>query len=259
MSTVAACQFEPSDLDPPANAAAIEERLEALADRVDLAVFPEYALTGYVGDERVQEVALARDSRPVERVAATAQRTGTDTVVGLIEADSGYRNTMLYLGADGRRVGYYKRELWGSERGLLTPGTEPVIVDTPLGRAGLMTCYDLNVVEYSAAFARQRVDALLVAGAWPASHSRNWELLVRARALDGVRWVVAAGRTGTRDLSAAEPTEYAGQSRIVRPDGSIAAGANRRPDDVVVDIDPATLRRERAFIPVLDRYDEDPS
>jgi predicted amidohydrolase len=77
----------------------------------------------------------------------------------------------------------------------LTPGGDRVVVETPVGRAGLVTCYDLNFVAESAAFADEHVDALLATGAWPAAHGDNWRLLVRARALDGVRWVVAAGRT----------------------------------------------------------------
>jgi len=38
-------------------------------------------------------------------------------------------------------------------------------------------------------------------GAWPGAYSENWTLLVRARALDGVRWTVGAGRTGRRDAT----------------------------------------------------------
>lgn len=252
MPTVAACQLAPTDLDPDANATAVVDRLRGLPDRTDLAVFPEYALTGFAPDERVRDAAVPLEGGPVDRVAEAVAETGTATALGLLEDGSPPRNTLLYLGPDGRRVPYRKRQLWGVERDLLAPGSERVVVDTPLGRAGLVTCYDLNVVAYSAAFAREGVDCLLVAGAWPAAHARNWELLVRARALDGVRWVVAAGRTGERTVPGSEPAEYAGQSRVVRPDGSVAAGANVRPEDVVVDVDPDRLARERALIPVLE-------
>lgn len=253
MPTVAACQFDPIDLDATANASAIADRIRALPAATALAVFPEYALTGFIPDERVQEAAISLDGEALATVRQAARTTDTAVVVGLLAAGDPPTNELCYIDTEGTQTSYRKRELWGAEADLLAAGEEPVIVETPLGRTGLMTCYDLNVVAHSAAFTRERVDALAVAGAWPASHARNWELLVRARALDGVRWVIAAGRTGERTVAGVEKAEYAGQSRIVRPDGSVAAGANWRETDVIHDIDPDALTRERAFIPVLDR------
>ncbi len=126
----------------------------------------------------------------------------------------------------------------------------------------------------SAELVDRGVDALFVGGAWPAAYSENWRLLLRARALDGVRWVVGAGRTGRReahdagiDTEAEADTDtdadtdertgvdtvtdavaYAGRSLVVRPDGGIHAALDRREDDLVVDLDPDTLAAHRAFV-----------
>ncbi|WP_368408107.1 carbon-nitrogen hydrolase family protein [Halorussus pelagicus] len=265
-----------ADLDVAANLATIEERVAALPPEVDVALFPEYALTGFVADERVREVALARDGETLERLRAVAAETDTALLVGFVEraeasgADAGeasdageaYYNATAYLDphGEGEAVGergrpvettiYRKRHLWANESEVLVPGDERVTVETPVGTAALLTCYDLNFVGESAAFATPDVDALFVGGAWPAAHSQNWKLLLRARALDGVRWVVGAGRTGQSTVG--DPTEYAGRSRVVRPDGSVQAGLNRGERDLVARLDPAVLAECREFIPVLE-------
>jgi (R)-amidase len=115
-----------------------------------------------------------------------------------------------------------------------------------------LTCYDLNFVDESATLTDKRVDALLVVGAWPATHSDNWRLLLRARALDGVRWTVGAGRTGRRDVDGARVTDYAGRSLVARPDGGIRAELDTTARDLVVDLEAGVLERQRELVGVFE-------
>lgn len=245
-TTVAACQVSVADLDVERNLAAVADRVDGLADRVDLAVFPEQGLTGFVADERIHDAAITPDGEAVDRLRCLAGDAGTDLLVGAVTRDGDtYYNAAIYVASDGRIRRYRKRHLWAGERGLLTAGQERVTVDTPLGEAGVVTCYDLNYVAESAAFTEARVDALLVHGAWPAAHATNWRLLVRARALDGARWAIAAGRTGRRDVADARPATYAGRSLVARPDGSVRAALATGERDLVVDLDPAAFAEHR--------------
>ncbi|WP_435178373.1 carbon-nitrogen hydrolase family protein [Halorussus sp. AFM4] len=267
--TVAACQLAVADLDVTANLDAVRERVRGLPPDVDVALFPEYALTGFVGDQRVRDVALRCDGDELARLSDLSADADCGLLVGFVEeADdengdvppstdsqdaatgSTYYNAVAYLHPDGGRTVYRKRHLWGDEREVLAPGSERVTVETPVGTTGLLTCYDLNFVGESAALAAPEIEALFVVGAWPAAHSQNWKLLLRARALDGVRWVVGAGRTGRKAIG--DRTEYAGRSRVVRPDGSVQAGLNRGERDLVADLDPAVLAECREFIPVFE-------
>ncbi|MGB9986031.1 carbon-nitrogen hydrolase family protein [Salarchaeum japonicum] len=251
MVTVAACQFAIADLDPIANLDAIADRLHGLPDDTEVAVFPEYALTGFVADDRIKPISLDRDGDRLARLESLAREHDTTVLAGFVEDADDYHNTTVYVTPDGDRTYYRKRHLWADEADVLAPGDERVVVESPLGRTGLVTCYDLNFVAESAAFTEDRVDALFVVGAWPAPYAQNWNLLLRARALDGVRWVVGAGRTGRRDLPNARVTDYAGQSSVIRPDGSVQAALNRREEDLVADIDPDELAEHREFIPVV--------
>ncbi|WP_435183161.1 carbon-nitrogen hydrolase family protein [Halobellus sp. EA9] len=251
--TVAACQLDVSDLAVGANLGAVERRVRDLPDRVDVAVFPEYALTGFVADDRIRDVAVDRDGEPVDRIEALARESTTDLLVGFVERDGdALYNAAAYVAADGSKTVYRKRHLWGREREVLEPGDDLVTVDSPVGEAGVLTCYDLNFVEDSAALARPEVEALFVLGAWPAAHSENWTLLLRARALDGVRWAIGAGRTGRRKLAAAREVAYAGRSLVARPDGGLRASLDRRAEDLVVDLDPEALARQRDLVGIYD-------
>jgi predicted amidohydrolase len=257
--TVAACQLAVDDLDPATNLAVVESRIRSLPDPVDIAVFPEYALTGFVPDDRVADTALRVDGERISGLRDLAAAESTAVLVGFVEAeDDDLYNTTAYLAPDGDITRYRKRHLWGRESDVLTAGDDLVTVETPVGRAGILTCYDLNFVADSAELVERGVDALFVGGAWPAAYSENWRLLLRARALDGVRWVVGAGRTGRREVAAArsesdedtatDAVAYAGRSLVIRPDGGIHASLDRREDDLVADLDSETLAAHREFI-----------
>ncbi|SFL08609.1 Predicted amidohydrolase [Halogranum rubrum] len=253
MATVAVPQCAVDDLDVEANLTELADRTARLDATVDVALFPEYALTGFVADERVESVALTRDGPELDTVRETARTNDVALLVGFVEREgSDYYNATAYVEPNGETTVYRKRHLWGGERSVLTPGSERVVVETPIGRTGILTCYDLNFVAESAALTRERVDALFVTGAWPATHSENWRLLLRARALDGVRWVVGAGRTGARRVPGTVPLDYAGRSAVVRPDGTVAAATNRDERTLVAELDPDVLAEQRAFIPVYE-------
>lgn len=271
--TVAVPQIAVDDLAVERNLDRIRERVAVLPDRVDVAVLPEYALTGFVADERVRDVALDR-AAAVDRLSAIADGHDVAVVAGYAERgdeedDDGSAdpaavyNATAYVPPDGMEgpttrttepVVYRKRHLWGEEAEYVTAGTERVIVDTPAGPTGLLTCYDLNFVAESAWFTDRAVDALFVPGAWPAAHAANWRLLLRARALDGVRWVVGAGRTGAGEDEAGNGEEigsehrYAGNSLVARPDGRIGAEIGREERDLVVTLDGRTLDAQRDLV-----------
>jgi (R)-amidase len=251
--TVAACQCVIDDLDVPSNRDRVVGTVRDLPDAVDLAVFPEQTLTGFVPDERIHDAALTRDGAAVTAVHEAAKAADCAVVVGFVEAaPDGYYNATAHLDPDGDRVVYRKRHLWGGERSLLEPGTERVRIETPVGTATILTCYDLNFVGESAATAAEAVAVLLVPGAWPAASSENWRLLVRARALDGVRWVVAAGRTGHREVANAPAATYAGRSLVVYPNGAVKEALTREPGRIVSELSPAALDGARDRIGVFE-------
>lgn len=253
MTTVAACQMAVADLEVETNLARVRNRVERLDDDVEVALFPEQTLTGFVGDERIHDAALRTDGPVVEALRDLAATAGLALLVGYVEdAGDALYNATAYVRPGGEVDVYRKRHLWAGEVGTLAPGDEHLTVETPAGDAGVLTCYDLNFVEDSAALTREQVDVLFVVGAWPAAYSENWTLLVRSRALDGVRWAVGAGRTGRRDVPDARTVEYAGRSLVARPDGGVGHQLDRSAGALVADLDRDTLATQRELVGVYD-------
>lgn len=249
---VACCQCAVADLDVDRNLDRVAGRVRGLPSDVEVALFPELVLTGFVDDERIRSAAIARDGPELGRVRAVAAATDTALLVGFAEdAGDQWFNATAYVTPDGEPTVYRKRHLWDAERRWFAPGKRRVVVETPVGRTGLVTCYDLNDVADSAAFTDDRVDALFVTGAWPAAHVANWRLLCRARALDGARWLVACGRTGERAVDQRDGA-YAGNSLVVRANGRIAAELGREERDLVARLDPRRLAADRREVAIFD-------
>jgi deaminated glutathione amidase len=126
----------------------------------------------------------------------------------------------------------------------MVPGDAVTAVDTPCGCVGLTICYDLRFPELY----RQLVDAgatlFTVPAAFTATTGKaHWHTLLRARAIENLAYVVAAGQYGEH----ADGRSTYGHSLIVDPWGRILAEAADGNCFVAADIDPqfaATLRSE---------------
>ena len=128
------------------------------------------------------------------------------------------------------------------------PGGEPVSVDTPLGRVGLTICYDLRFPELF----RGLVEAGAIAFTVPAAFTQttgeaHWEVLLRARAIENLAYVIAPGQYGSHP----DNRTTFGHSLIVDPWGRVLAAAEDRNCHIVADIDPDLPARIRSEFPAL--------
>ena len=122
-----------------------------------------------------------------------------------------------------------------------------VVADTPLGRLGLSVCYDLRFPELYRDQSRHGAEILAAPSAFTATTGRaHWELLLRARAVENLCYVVAAN-LADRD----HPTRPTwGGSAIVDPWGAVLASLDNEEGFALADIDRAHLQALRARMPV---------
>ena len=128
------------------------------------------------------------------------------------------------------------------------PGDEVTTVDTPCGRVGLTICYDLRFPELF----RQLVDAGATMFTVPAAFTvttgeAHWHTLLRARAIENLAYVVAAGQYGEH----ADGRSTYGHSLIIDPWGQILAEAADENCFVAADIDPDLPAKLRSEFPAL--------
>ena len=89
------------------------------------------------------------------------------------------------------------REERYQESATIAPGTEPATVSTPIGRLGLAVCYDVRFPELFRWLQAQGAEVLSLPSAFTAPTGRaHWELLVRARAVENLCYVLAPAQSG---------------------------------------------------------------
>ncbi|HEY6570380.1 MAG TPA: nitrilase-related carbon-nitrogen hydrolase, partial [Candidatus Limnocylindrales bacterium] len=75
----------------------------------------------------------------------------------------------------------------------------------------------------------------------------HWEVLLRARAVENLAWVIAPAQGGEH----ANGRRTHGHSMIVDPWGGVAASLARGPGVVLAEIDPNVTDKVRASLPAL--------
>ena len=146
---LAAVQTQPAIGNVAENLAEMERVISALPSTEErLVVFPEMATSGYFFSqrERLWKLAEPVPEGPVtRRLEELAAAQGCYIVAGLPErAGSALYNTAVLVGPSGYITKYRKMHLWNEEKLLYDPGDLGVVVaDTPIGRIGLIICYDL--------------------------------------------------------------------------------------------------------------------
>lgn len=127
------------------------------------------------------------------------------------------------------------------------PGQHIVVLDTPIGRAGLSVCYDMRFPELYREMFRQGAQVFLIPAAFTVTTGQmHWEVLLRARAIENFCYVVASAEWGVHGGG----RETYGDSMIVAPTGAIITRLAAGTGIVMAEIDLEQLQHERQKIPV---------
>jgi nitrilase len=263
MPTVAAVQMTSAAQPGASLAEAARLIAQAAAAGAQLVALPEnFALMPRTEDERLAAAEPDGVGPLQDFLAAQARAHRIWLVGGTIPlqaiAARKVRAACLVYDDRGRRVARYDKihlfdvELEDGEcyleSGAIEPGDEPVVVDSPFGRLGLAVCYDLRFPELF----RRLLDAGAELFAAPSSFTArtgraHWELLVRARAVENLAYIIAPAQVGRH----ANGRETYGDSMIVAPWGEVLARCARGPGLVVAEIDRAAQQRLRVNFPSI--------
>jgi deaminated glutathione amidase len=175
-----------------------------------------------------------------------------------IAGDARVRNTSVLVGPDGGRIATYSKmhlfdiDLPGMEHlkesRSVVPGTELVVAQTALGPLGLSICYDLRFPELYRALVRRGARVLAVPAAFTERTGRaHWELLLRARAVENLAYVVAPAQVGTHAPGRAS----FGHAMIVDPWGEVLAQVADGEGIAVAELDFDRQDRLRRELPAL--------
>lgn len=140
-----------------------------------------------------------------------------------------------------------------NEARVLQAGTLPVQFDLPsidkhTWKIGLSVCYDLRFAELYRIYARAGADLLLVPSAFTHTTGQaHWEVLLRARAIENLSYVVASAQGGQHSNG----RHTWGHSMAIDPWGRVLAVHEQGAGMVVAELQPNQLARCRQQLPAL--------
>ncbi len=252
-----------SGIDPAANAATVTRAVADAASGGAVMLFtPE--MSGLVDRDR-------------ERAAKSVWAEDDDPVLAAVRASAAEHHLWVHIGslmirrADGKlanrgfviddqgaiRARYDKLHLFDvdlptgeswRESNAYTAGEGAVVVDTPAGALGTTICYDMRFPDLY----RALTDAGATILAMPAAFTRptgaaHWHILLRARAIEGAAFVVAAAQTGVHEDGRAT---Y-GHSLVIDPWGEVLLDMGEAPGLGFAEIDPVLQEDVRTRVPAL--------
>jgi predicted amidohydrolase len=167
-------------------------------------------------------------------------------------------NTSAVIADDGSIVAAYRKiHLFDvnipdgaryAESEVVVPGDKVVVAPTPLGRIGLTVCYDLRFPELYRKLASLGAEVITIPSAFTLFTGKDhWEVLVRARAIENLAYVIAPAQVGRHSAT----RQTFGNAMIVDPWGVVLA---RCPDGEGVCVAPFSrprLERVRQELPAL--------
>ncbi len=231
-----------------------------------LAVLPEnFAIMGRKEQDKLAAAEVLGEGPIQARLSRTARELGLWIVGGTIpikiDQDPGrVAAASLVFDSGGRVVARYdkihlfdveipERDERYRESATIAPGAGTTIVATPVGRVGLSVCYDVRFPELYRGLQAQGAEVFTVPSAFTAPTGRaHWELLLRARAVENLCYVLAAAQGGVHENG----RETYGDSLIVDPWGHVLARvAEPGPGLAVADIDLTQQGELRTRFPAL--------
>jgi predicted amidohydrolase len=194
----------------------------------------------------------------------TARELGIYLLGGGFPTDAGNGkvfNTASMYSPEGIEIfKYHKAHLFNAEVGdgfsysesnsTESGGQIPEVVPTILGNLSSAICYDIRFPELFRSLSQNGCQLCFLPAAFTVPTGiAHWEVLLRARAIENLMFILAPGQTGVHDPHGKRKTY--GHSLIISPWGEILADAGKEPGYAIAEIDIGKLVKIRESFPAL--------
>ena len=252
---IALGQFKVAQGDTQANLNKMLEMTDAAAEAgADLVVFPELAYTGYFLESyQLQQLAEPQDGPFVQQLRKKAKEKRIHIIAGYAEAGTvvgKMYNSCIFVDDEGQVIENMRKVYaWGQEKLKFCEGKRFPVVETKLGKIGMLICYDVEYPEPARIEALKGADILVDCAVWSIPAERRWHVDLAGNALFNLLFMVGSN-----------PVEdnCCGSSMIVGPDGEIRAMASRTEEELLVhEINLDEILEIRSRIPYINDFKED--
>lgn len=248
------------------NLAQIERLMkEAREQQAELIVLPEnFALMGVNETDKFKIAEMDGQGPIQEKISSLAKQMGMWVIAGTMPLkanNSKVRASCIVYDEKGIKVARYdKIHLFDvrvseqeahQESDTIERGNELVVVQTPVGKVGLSVCYDLRFPELFQKLEQKGAELFTVPSAFTAATGVvHWEVLLRARAIENLCYVLAPNQGGQH----ASGRHTYGHSMAVDPWGKIIAQKELGPGIITADIDLQRLYQLRKQFPCIEHH-----
>jgi predicted amidohydrolase len=120
------------------------------------------------------------------------------------------------------------------------------VVETPLGKIGMSTCYDLRFPELFRAMLDKGAELFLVTSGWPYPRLEHWIMFNRIRAIENTAFLVSSNCVGIN-----RGIQFCGHSMMVDPWGVILTSGGDEECILKTEIDMGKVAAVRGKFPAV--------
>lgn len=237
--------------NPAKNRTNFEQKINSINEVIDLIVLPEMFTSGFtMNPKRVAETIQGETVSWLKQVAKAKNCAITGSLV--ISENENYYNRLLFVFPDGKIEFYDKRHLFtlAGEDKVYTSGKEKLIVAYKGFKICPLICYDLRFP----VFARnvENYDLLLYVANWPKPRVNAWDILLKARAVENMSYVIGVNRIGNDNNN----LEYVGHSQAIDFFGNYLVEPQENEGVFIVEIDKEKQDETRSKLAFLNDKDD---
>jgi omega-amidase len=240
--------------NPQQNRIFFEEKIKALDTDVDLIVLPEMFTTGFT--MHPEKVAEKMEGLSVSWMQKIAQEKQTALCGSLVISENGaFYNRLVFVHPSGAIETYNKRHSFtlAGEDKVYTAGTKKISIAYKGWKICPLICYDLRFPVW--ARNTDNYDLLIFMANWPIARIKAWDVLLKARAIENMSYVIGINRTGAD----ANNYSYSGNSLVINYLGEELANLKKNEVGVVqatiVKSSQDAVRKKLGFLKDMDSFE----
>ncbi len=217
----------------------------AIQVKADLVILPEVANTGFYQhnyesveknlEEELRLFLKLSEMKDIVIITGVAERDGDDL----------YNSAVIIH--NGKIIGKYRKtHLFPltSERKHFKAGDKLEVFETPVGRVGILICYEVRFPELARKLTKMGAEMIVIPAEFPRVRIEHWRILLQARAIEN-QLFVAGVNCVEGDL------DYGGHSMLIDPNGKVLVEGGDYQEVMMSDIDLRDVERVRKEMPFL--------
>jgi omega-amidase len=196
--------------NPTANRKQFSKIIHDLESDVDLIVLPEMFTSGFTMNPKNVAEKMEGDSISwMKQIAGERNAAIIGSLV--IKEGNNYFNRLIFVHPSGKIETYDKRHLFtlAGEHKQYTAGSKKLIVNYKEWKICPLVCYDLRFPVWTRS--QENYDLLIFIANWPEKRIHAWDILLKARAIENMSYVVGVNRVGIDE----NKHTYSGNSVVI--------------------------------------------